>query len=432
MRTRLLEALLPARLGTGFRWLFSSALVSNLGDGIVLAAGPLLVASQTRDPLLVAAAAVVQRLPWLLFGVFAGALVDRVDRRGVIVVVDLARAAVLTLLAAAIVTGAVSIGVVLAALFLLGTAETFADVSSQTLLPSTVPREHLGVGNARLQGVFITANQLVGPPIGAALFAAGMAWPFAANAVCFALGAVLISRLTLTRPGSERHPTTAGVRNDIREGVRWLWQHAAMRTLALTIVLFNVTFGAAYSVLVLYAGDRLSLGAFGFGLLATASAVGGLVGTSAFGWLERRLGYAWILRVGLVIETLTHLALALTTTAWVALLVLVVFGAHAFVWGTTADTIRQRAVPDRLLGRVTSVYMIGVVGGMVAGGGLGGVIARQWGVTAPFWFGFGGSALLLAVLWRELGHIAHVGEDGPVPDRGDPLPGPADPGLTAR
>jgi predicted MFS family arabinose efflux permease len=114
------------------------------------------------------------------------------------------------------------------------------------------------------------------------------------------------------------------------------------------------------------------------------------------------------MRVGLLIETLTHLGLAVTTRPWVALLIMLAFGAHASVWGTTSTTVRQRAVPIELQGRVSSVYLIGVQGGIVAGSAIGGVIARAWGITAPFWFGFVGSFLLLSIIWRQLALIAHA------------------------
>src|SRR3712207_401165 len=163
--------------------------MSNLGDGIALAAGPLLVASLTRDPLLVSLAATVQWLPPLLFGLVAGVLTDRLDRRLIVVGVDLARAAVLAVLTLAVATGSVSIAAVLVALFVLATAEVFADNSSQTLLPALVVRDDLAVANSRLQTGFITVNQLAGPPLGAALFTVGAAWAFGAQAVVTALGA---------------------------------------------------------------------------------------------------------------------------------------------------------------------------------------------------------------------------------------------------
>src|SRR3954470_1705950 len=129
---RAVEAVLPARLGGSFRWLVGSSWTSNLGDGIGLAALPLLVASQTQDPVVVALGGLLQRLPWLLFGLYAGVLADRVDRRVLVVAVDLTRAAVLAVLTGTLVTGHVTVTVVLVAMFLLGTAEVFADTTTGT------------------------------------------------------------------------------------------------------------------------------------------------------------------------------------------------------------------------------------------------------------------------------------------------------------
>ena len=412
---RIAEAIAPSRLGRSFRWLLATSVLTNVGDGVALAAGPLLVASETRDPLLVSMALLAQNVPVLLFGFAAGVVADRVDRIRIIVVVNLARALVLALLATTIVTGSVSIALILVALFLLGTAETFADVGGGSLLPRLVRREDLGIANARLSGGVLLTNQLLAPPIGAALFVVGMALPFAADAACFALGALLITRV---RYSTMPEPLRDGVarttwRADMAEGIRWLADHPPMRTLFITIVAFNVTFGAAWAVLVLYAQERLQMSDVGFGLLTTAMAIGGIIGTTTYGRLERRFSLADIMRVGLVIETGTHLVLALTTVPAVALLTFVVFGMHAFVWGTTSTAVRQRAVPDELLGRVTGVYHVGVMAGIVVGTPIGGWLAQQYGITAPFWFGFVGSAILVAVLWRQFDHIVHAGDHVP-------------------
>jgi MFS family permease len=404
----IIDILAPTRLGSSFRWLLSATVINNAGDGVAIAAGPLLVASQTRDPFLVSMALLSEYLPSLLFGVIGGVAADRFDRRRTVVAVNLVRALVLAALVATILTRTVNIALVLVTLFVLGTAETFADSASSTLLPSLVPREDLGIANARMQGAFLLTNQLVAPPIGAFLFAAGMALPFAANAAAFALGAVLISRVA-TSVKAERKEG-ASFRADMAEGIRWLVAHPPMRTLALTIFTFNVTYGAAWSVLVLYAGERLHMDAVGFGLLTTAIAVGGVLGTVSYGRLERRFSLANIMRVGLLIETGTHLSLALTTSPEIALGTMVVFGAHAFVWGTTSTVVRQRAVPNELLGRVTGVYRVAIVGGLVIGTPLGGLLASNFGITAPFWFGFVGSALLVALLWRQFENIVHAGE----------------------
>src|SRR3954447_21461364 len=193
----------PPRLGTAFRWLMASSWTSNLGDGLALAAGPLLVASQTHRPFLVALAAVLQRLPWLLFGLYAGALADRVDRRRMVMACDALRVAVLAALSLTIATGHVDIRVVLGAMLLIGVAELFSDSASRTLLPMLVRREDLGLGNARMMTGSIALNQLAGPPLGAFLFAAGMTLPFVTQAVCVGLGVVLVAKVA-TPPGGVR------------------------------------------------------------------------------------------------------------------------------------------------------------------------------------------------------------------------------------
>ena len=248
-----------------------------------------------------------------------------------------------------------------------------------------------------------------------------MALPFVSEGVCVLAGLLLIWRVRL--PGHSARGRSARVRDEIREGWNWLRAHSAVRTLAITIFTFNITFGAAWSVLVLYARERLGLGAVGFGLISTAMAAGGLLGSVSYGWLERHIRLGVIMRGGLIIETLTHLALALTRSAWLALTVFVIFGAHAFIWGTTSTSVRQRAVPAQFQGRVGSVYLTGVVGGIVIGSALGGLVASVWGVTAPFWFAFAGSALILALIWRSLLHIAYADEQtqaSAAPKRADP------------
>lgn len=399
----------PARLGRHFRWLLSSVWVGNLGDGLAIAAGPLLVAQQTDEPFLIALAATLQWLPKLLFALPAGVVTDRVDRRALVIGVDLVRVLVLALLVASILTGTVSIAVVLVALFLLGTAETFADNASGTLLPMLVHRDDLAVANARIQTGFITVNQLAGPPLGAALFAAGTTLPFVAQGVLVLAAAATIARVRLPAHGRAQDATSR-VAHEVVEGFRWVAHHAAVRTLILTLTIFNLTFGAAWSVLVLYATERLGMSAVGFGLITTVGAVGGLLGTLAYGWITRRVSLGDLMRIGLVIETLTHLGLALTTDPVVALAIFFVFGAHAFIWGTTSITVQQRAVPTGLQGRVSSVNLVGCFGGLVIGGLVGGALAQAYGVTAPFWFAFVGSALFCVLIWRQLSHIAHADE----------------------
>jgi MFS family permease len=407
-------AVAPPRLGQAFRWLVASSWISNIGDGIALAAGPLLIASQTTSAILVALAVLLQRLPWLVFGLWAGAIADRHDRRRIVMLADGFRTVVVALLCITIVTGAVNVAVVLVAMLLLGVGEVFADTTTQTLMPALVAHDDLGTGNHHLMAGYLTGNQLVGPPLGAFLFAAGMAWPFAVQVVCVALAVALIARIASSPAADDApglvipEPEHTHVRRDISEGLRWVWHHDAVRTLTLVILIFNVTWAAAWSVLVLWARDHLQMGDVGFGLLTTAAAIGGLVGTALYGQIERRVSLAWIMRICLLLEVLTHLSLALTTKGWVALVIMLGFGAYAFVWTTVSATVRQRAVPQQFQGRVSAVYMMCVFGGMVFGQALGGVIAQRWGLTAPFWFAFVGAGVTLIAVWGQLGHIAHA------------------------
>ncbi len=406
----ILDVIAPPRLGPRFRWLLASSWVSNLGDGIALAAGPLLVASETRSPILVSMAVLLQQLPWLLFGLHAGAIADRVDRVRLVVVANLLRAVVLVALVAMIVTGVVNIGVVLGALFLIGTAEVFVDTATGTLMPMLVEKRDLGVGHARLQTGFITLNQLAGAPIGAVLFAAGRAAPFGVQVVTVLLASVLVVRIALP-PGPVRDAGDTHVRRDIAEGVRWLLGHPPVRTLALVIVTFNITWAAAWSVLVLYSLEVLDMGPVGYGLLTTMAALGGLMSTPWFGWLERHVPLATLMRTCLLLEVVMHLGLALTREAWLALLILFGFGMYAFIWGALSAAVRQRAVPIEFQGRVGSVYSVGVYGGIVVGAGLGGLIAQYAGLVAPFWFAFVGSGITLVLVWRQIAHIAHADEE---------------------
>lgn len=408
---------MPSRMGNGFRWLLASSWTTNLGDGLMMAAGPLLVASQTHNPLLVAAGAISVQAPWLLFGLIAGALADRLDRRVLVMVMDGLRSIVLAGLCAVIISGHVDIWLVMVAMFLLGTAEVFADTTTNTLTPMLVDKADLGIANARLQAGFLTVNQLVGPAVGAVLFAAGMASPFVVQTVCVALGVVLVSRIG-TPKGAVRENLDTHVRQDIVDGVRWLIGHRPVRTLALVIVTFNITWAAPWSVLVLWAIQRVGIDEAGFGLLTTTAALGGLLGTFLFGRLERRIPLALLMRLALLSEVVFHLAMALTTSPWAAYPLMFFFGFYAFIWGTLSHAVRQRAVPKEFQGRVGSVYMICVMSGMLLGSLVGGLIAQAGGIVAPWWFAFAGSGLTLALVWRELAHIAHADEETVAHDSG--------------
>nr|WP_222870320.1 MFS transporter [Actinomadura decatromicini] len=300
-----------------------------------------------------------------------------------------------------IAIGVVNIPLLYAVFFLLGTGETLADTASVARLPTIVPPERLASANALLMATFTVGNQFLSKPLGAALFAIAAAIPFGVNAVTFLVAALLVASMRPV-PVEPVQGTRRALRTEIAEGMRFLWSHQLLRTLAVAMGVANLAFCGAFSVFVLYAEERLGLSPVGYGFLLTTFGVGGLVGTAVADRLRRRLGAAALLRGGLVVEAATHLTLALTTRAWLAAAILVVFGIHTMVWGVISATVRQRATPNHLLGRVTSVYSLIDASGAATGMLLGGLAARAVTITTPFLLAAALTTVVVLASWHAL------------------------------
>jgi len=390
-----------ARLDRRFAVLWTSSTASAFGTGLATVATPLFVASQTSDPLLVSSAAAVTWLPWLLFALPGGVLVDRVDRRRLMVLVDCLRAVAMAGLVAAVLLHTAALAVLLAVLFLVSTGEVIERSAGQALVPALVPRDRLERANGWLFGGAMVGQQMVAGPLGGFLFAVAAALPFVANAATFVVSAVVLSVLT----GSFRAPPATAqaprsVRHEVLDGLRWLAHQRLLRTMALLIGLLNVTLTAAIAVLVLLAKQRLGLGSVGYGLLFTALAVGGLLGAMVGDRLVARFTATWTIRIGLLIEAGTHLVLATSRSAVVVGAALFLFGVHGALWGMVGNSLRQRLAPPDMLGRVTSSTLFVSAGGNCLGAVLGGGLATAFGLTAPYWVGFVVAAIVTALTWR--------------------------------
>lgn len=389
------------RLGRRFAVLWSSSTASAFGTGLATVATPLFVASQTSDPLLVSSAAAVTWLPWLLFALPGGVLVDRLDRRRLMVLVDCLRAAAMAGLVAAVLAHTAALAVLLVVLFFVSTGEVIERSAGQALVPALVPRDRLERANGWLFGGAMVGQQMVAGPLGGWLFAVAAAAPFMANAATFVLSAVVLSLL----PGSFRAAPAAtdavrSVRREVLDGLRWLAHQRLLRTMALLIGLLNVTLTAALAVLVLLARQRLGLGSVGYGLLFTALAVGGLLGALLGDRLVARFTATWTIRLGLIVEAATHLVLATSRSAVVVGAALFLFGVHGALWGMVGNSLRQRLAPPEMLGRVGSSTLFVSAGGNCLGAVLGGGLAAAFGLTAPYWVGFVVAAVVTALTWR--------------------------------
>lgn len=386
-------------LGSNYFKLFSASTVSNLGDGIGTIAYPWLASAVTRSPVLIALVAVAQRLPWLLFSLPAGVITDRNDRRTLMVVTSWIRAA-LTLAIAFLVMARqgdllgpdeisaagvvvendmVLYGAVLLATLLLGTAEVLYDNSAQTFMPSIVEPANLERANGRLWSTEQIANTFVGPPLGAFLLLVAFSFPFFVDAVSFALAAVLI---TLIPKSAVTPPTVSeadgeaakGWRAELTEGVRWLWSHDLLRPMAIILGVLNALGTMSAAVLVLFAQEVLETSPTEFAILGTGGAIGGIVGGWTASAVSKKIGSGPSLGVTLVGGAVIHAVIGLTSEWLVVWVMFSLFMFTAVLWNVITVSLRQTIIPDRLLGRVNSVYRFFAWGMMPIGALLGGVL----------------------------------------------------------
>jgi MFS family permease len=402
-------------LGANYWRLWIASVVSNLGDGISGVAYPWLASAVTRNPVHIALVGVATRLPWLLFSLPAGVITDRVDRRRLVVVMDALRAAVTIGVAVAVLafqselsspdliaTGQADpparAGFLLAVLYvsatLFGMAEVLRDNAAQTLMPSIVDKENLEKANGRLWGAEMLTNSFVGPPLGGFLLAVAFVLPFLVDAGTFAVSAAMVALLTGTfRARSRGAPETRqSFGADLKEGFRWLWHHRLLRTLAIVLGLLNAASGATNATMVLFAQEVLLLDATGFGLLASAGAVGGIAGSFSAAAIGKALGPGRSLFIAMTVFTATFFVIGLADSAT---LVWAMFAIETFVvvlWNVITVSLRQAIIPDRLLGRVNSVYRFFGWGMMPIGIFMGGLLVeivaglenRDLGLRAPF------------------------------------------------
>lgn len=372
--------------------MWTASTVSNVGDGVVLVAIPLMAADLTRDPLAIAAATVAVRLPWLVFGPFAGAMVDRSDRRRVMVLTDAARAVLLAGMAALVVLDAMTLPVLYLLVFAAGLLETLFDGAAMSIVPAVVPLDQLERANGHLFAAQIAANSFAGPALGGALFAAAVWLPFGFDAATFLASALILLSLRgrFKPPRSTRRSLWA----EVGDGLRFVWRERIIRTFAIGAGLLNFGFTAAASVLVLHAQDNLGLGDTGFGLLLAGAAVGGMAGAQLAARVISAIG-----RYRSLLVTVTVMAWSLVVMGLAPAPVVVgaAFALLAFfeeVWNVVSVTYRQARTPEGMLGRVMNGFRVIAYGTFPLGALAGGAVAGTIGLRATFVFG----AVVMAAL----------------------------------
>lgn len=392
----LVKDALPARLAEPFWRLWAANVLSNLGDGIYQFALPVLAIGATRSPVLVSSVTVTLTAAWPLFGLHAGAIVDRSDRRRVLVAVNRLRAVVLAMLTASFATDVLTLPALYVAAAALGVGETLADTAITSLVPAVVARDRLDWANGRIVAGQTVTNSFVGPPLAGALV--GIA-ATAATSTAMGLYTVALGALGLLRGTYRREPAADGDRSRVTDGIRFLWRDRVVRPLTLFTAAMNLWWAAFTALIALYAvaPGPMGLSPFGYGVVLTAMAVGGIVGSLAAERIHRAIGARNALLLDLVGTVALLGAPAVTTNAVAVGAAVALAGAGAGVWVVLVASIRQRRVPDALLGRVYGASRLVSWGVLPVGAALGGMAAELVGIRPVFAVGAIVSVALVAL-----------------------------------
>jgi MFS family permease len=389
------------RLGRSFWTILSASAIDGLGDGALAAALPLLTVTFTRDPRIVSLVAALAYLPWLLFSLPAGAIIDRSDHGRVMWTSQLGQGLVVGALAIIVATGHANIPIIISASFLVGVGEVMFANASQSIIPRIVQTASLPRANGLLYIGQTVTQSFAGPPLGAVLFVAIAALPFGVDAATFGASAALIAMLPRRTVPLPAQPRVA-MWVSIKEGLRWLRSNRLLRTLALMLGINNLAGTLGQATLVLFATQTLGLSPALFGVLFLGSAVGGVVGGLVVPRIVRRLGELRCLILAPTIISIAYMLGGLVTNG-IELGATLAVGAFAItLWNVVTVSLRQRVVPARLLGRVNSVYRMIGWGLIPVGAILGGWVAAAWGLRAPLPVAGGLRALVLLIALPSL------------------------------
>ncbi len=371
--------------------LWSANIFSNLGDGLYQVILPLLAAQVTRSPALVAGVGVMLSLPWLIFALPADSIVDRFDRRQIMLAVNGGRLIILFCLTLAIATDFAVLPALYIAALLLGIGETLMDTSLTSIVPALVSRENLNWANARIAAAQTITNTFIAPPLAGYLAGIGFAIAAGSSAFLYAIAgfALVLIRGRFGASSGELTRTEQNTWGHLTEGLRFLWNDRLIRKLTLFTASMNFFWAGWGALIVLYAviPGPMRLTEFEYGLLLTAMATGGLLGSMLCDRIQKSIGT----RNALVLDFLGTIALvgapALTANAWAVGAATFLAGFGASIWVILVATIRQRVVPNHLLGRVYSAsrfisWGVGPFGAILAA-----LVAEFFGIRVMFAMG---------------------------------------------
>jgi MFS family permease len=395
-------------LGPAFNALFVGSLITNTGDGIRLAALPLLAATLTDSPLLVSGVTAAQLLPWVIFGPIGGVFVDRWDRRRTILVTQAWRGLVMALFGLLVLSDLISIWHLFVAAFVITVGEILVDPSVVALVPKLVDDDQLDTANARIASVEIVTNQFAGAPVGAATFAFAPWLPFVLDGATY-LGSILPFRRLPTRsepPADAPAASSTSIHHEAAEGIRWLRAHTILGPLTAAIAWLNLGGAAAFSLLVLLVTKTVGASEFVFGLLLAAGAIGAFLGSISSARVTELLGRRLTVAGGAAAHGLAWLAMSRADSTPALLIAFFFSGVPIGILVPVTRGIQQRLAPNDMLGRVNVSARILTRGSMVVGALLGGALATMTSVRWSFVFAAAIELSAAAAMWVILGRGA--------------------------
>lgn len=354
---------------------------------MVHAAAPLLTLSLTNDERLIAGVSFCSMIPWLVLSLPAGVYIDRFDRRKMMVIANLIRAALFGLIAFSAATGSLSIWIFMAILIGVGCCEVIFDMSAQAFLPQIVPDHLLEKANGRLSSLELITNTFIGLPLGAWAFVVAVGVPFGVDAASFALAAILVASIRIPSCAvveSESLEQRKSFKADLVEGLRWLWSNKLIRTLAIMLGITNMTTMFGDAIFVKYAAEELGVTGRAYGFLLALTAIGSILGGLLGDKIAKRLGIAQSIVYSYFVFGFVGIIYFFMPYVWAVAIAASLMGLAGTTWNVVTVSLRQRVIPTELFGRVNSVYRFIGTGSIGIGALIGGQIAYSTNLRMPF------------------------------------------------
>ncbi len=370
-------------LGPAFSAL-TATFVTNLGDGLRLAALPLLATTLTSSPLIISGITAAQFLPWTTFAPFGGIIVDRADRRKLIMVTQTWRSLIMAALAIAVVTDFVQIWHLFVVAFMITVGEILVDPSVVSIVPTLVTRQGLDRANSRITTTEIITNDFAGGPVGAASFALAPWLPFVLDSLSYFGSIEPFRRLPKTPAAPVDLATRPSVRAEMGEGLRWINGHPFLRPLTLGIAVFHLGTAAVVSLLVLLVKDVLGARDIVFGIVLAAGAVGATLSSLVAARLTDRFSRQNVITSAATVAALSVLAASVVTNEWQLIALWICNGAAGGMLISIGRGFVQRHTPNDRLGRTAIASRMITRTSFVVGALLAGAIATASSVRWSF------------------------------------------------